>query len=131
MDDFVVLLIEDDEATSEMYRLRLALDGYSVLIAADGEEGLAMAGRERPDLIYLDLHLPRLNGFQVLERLRSEPETAAIPVVILTNYVEPELRLRGLELGALDFLIKFDITPADLSQGVERRMESSEPSFGG
>jgi CheY-like chemotaxis protein len=98
-DDVKVLLIEDDEAASEMYRLRLAADGYSVVIAADGEEGLAVAEREQPDLIYLDLRLPKIDGFQVLERLRAMPETSAIPVVIITNYGEPELRERGLKLG--------------------------------
>ena len=129
MDEEVkVLLIEDDEAASEMYRLRLAADGYSVVIAHDGEHGLRLAERELPDLIYLDLRLPKLDGFQVLERLRGEPSTAMIPVVILTNYGEPELRERGLNLGALEFLVKADTTPAFLSQGVERFTETSKPS---
>ena len=127
-DDVKVLLIEDDEAASEMYRLRLAADGYSVVIARDGEEGLVMAEKEQPDLIYLDLRLPKLDGFQVLERLREIPGTAAIPVVILTNYGEPELRERGLKLGALEFLVKADTTPANLSQGVERWTESARTS---
>ena len=129
-EDVKVLLIEDDEAASEMYRLRLAADGYTVVIAHDGEEGLKLAERERPDLIYLDLRLPKLDGFQVLERLRSGPSTSVIPVVILTNYGEPELRERGLKLGALEFLVKADTTPAYLSQGVERWTESSKPSVG-
>jgi DNA-binding response OmpR family regulator len=129
-DDVKVLLIEDDEAAAEMYRLRLAADGYSVVIARDGEEGLEFAEREHPDLIYLDLRLPKLDGFQVLERLRSMSATSAIPVVILTNYGEPELRERGLKLGALEFLVKADTTPANLSQGVERWTESSKPSVG-
>ena len=123
-DDVKVLLIEDDEAASEMYRLRLAADGYSVVIARDGEEGLVLAEQEQPDLIYLDLRLPKLDGFQVLERLRESASTSAIPVVILTNYGEPELRERGLKLGALEFLVKADTTPANLSQGVERWTES-------
>ncbi|MGH7685761.1 MAG: response regulator [Candidatus Dormibacteria bacterium] len=129
-DDVTVLLIEDDEAASEMYRLRLAADGYKVVIAGDGEEGIALAEKEQPDLIYLDLRLPKLDGFQVLEKLRSMPSTSAIPVVILTNYGEPELRERGLKLGALEFLVKADTTPANLSQGVERWTESSKPSVG-
>ena len=127
-DDVKVLLIEDDEAASEMYRLRLAADGYSVVIARDGEEGLVTAEKEKPDLIYLDLRLPKLDGFQVLERLRSNQGTSAIPVVILTNYGEPELRERGLKLGALEFLVKADTTPANLSQGVERWTETYKPS---
>jgi CheY-like chemotaxis protein len=100
-DDVKVLLIEDDEFAAEMYRLRLAADGYTVVVGQDGEEGLRMATDEHPDFIYLDLRLPGLDGFEVLERLRSDPGTKHIPVIILSNYGEPELRERGLKLGAL------------------------------
>jgi CheY-like chemotaxis protein len=119
-DDVKVLLIEDDEFAAEMYRLRLVADGYSVVVGQDGEEGLRMATDERPDFIYLDRRLPGLDGFEVLERLRSDPATRHIPVIILSNYGEPELRERGLKLGALEFLVKADTTPAQLSTRVER-----------
>jgi CheY-like chemotaxis protein len=119
-DDVKVLLIEDDEFAAEMYRLRLAADGYTVVVGQDGEEGLRMATEERPDFIYLDVRLPGLDGFEVLERLRSDPGTQHIPVIILSNYGEPELRERGLKLGALEFLVKAETTPAQLSTGVER-----------
>lgn len=119
-DDVKVLLIEDDVAAAEMYRLRLAVDGYTVVTANDGREGLRMAAEEAPDFIYLDLRLPGLDGFEVLEHLRSDPETANIPVIILTNFGEPELRERGLRLGALEFLVKADTTPAQLSENVGR-----------
>jgi CheY-like chemotaxis protein len=119
-DDVKVLLIEDDEFAAEMYRLRLVADGYTVVLGQDGEEGLRMATDERPDFIYLDLRLPGLDGFEVLERLRSDPGTWHIPVIILSNYGEPELRERGLKLGALEFLVKADTTPAQLSTRVER-----------
>ena len=119
-DDVKVLLIEDDVAAAEMYRLRLVADGYSVVIGRDGHEGLRMAADEAPDFIYLDLRLPGLDGFEVLERLRADAATMHIPVIILTNYGEPELRERGLKLGALEFLVKADTTPAQLSDSVER-----------
>lgn len=119
-DDVKVLLIEDDVAAAEMYRLRLAADGYTVVTAHDGHDGLRMATDEAPDFIYLDLRLPGLDGFEVLERLRADPETANIPVIILTNFGEPELRERGLRLGALEFLVKADTTPAQLSESVGR-----------
>lgn len=121
MEDAVkVLLIEDDEFAAEMYRVRLVADGYTVVIGATGEEGLRIATEERPDFIYLDLRLPGLDGFEVLEKLRENPETTNIPVIILSNYGEPELRQRGLKLGALEFLVKADTTPAQLSTRVER-----------
>lgn len=119
-DDVTVLLIEDDEATAEMYRLRLGADGYRVVVARDGEEGLSMAREESPDLIYLDVRLPKLDGFQVLEALRADAATAATPVVIVSNYGEPDLKERGLELGALEFLVKSDTSPARLSEEVGR-----------
>jgi CheY-like chemotaxis protein len=119
-EDVKVLLIEDDVAAAEMYRLRLVADGYSVVIAQDGGEGLRLATEEAPDFIYLDLRLPGLDGFEVLERLRATPETMHVPVIILTNYGEPELRERGMKLGALEFLVKADTTPAQLSASVER-----------
>jgi DNA-binding response OmpR family regulator len=119
-DDVKVLLIEDDVAAAEMYRLRLVADGYVVVIGHDGAEGLRLASEEAPDFIYLDLRMPGLDGFEVLERLRAEPATMNIPVIILTNFGEPELRERGMRLGALEFLVKADTTPAHLSESVER-----------
>jgi DNA-binding response OmpR family regulator len=119
-DEIKVLLIEDDAAAAEMYRLRLVADGYTVVVAEDGEQGLEMAASEAPDFIYLDIRLPKIDGFEVLERLRANLETAGIPVIMLTNFGEPEFRERGLKLGALEFLVKSDTTPSSLSQTVER-----------
>jgi CheY-like chemotaxis protein len=113
-----VLLVEDDPAVLEMYRLKLSLDGYRVSVAVDGEEGLSRARELLPDIIFLDIRLPRKDGFEVLQALREDPETAAIPVVMLTNYGERELVDRGLKLGALEFLIKAHTPPSSLSEGI-------------
>jgi CheY-like chemotaxis protein len=88
-------------------------------MAKDGEEGLELASKERPDIIFLDIRLPKMDGFAVLERLRGNEQTRHIPVVILSNYGERELVERGLKLGALEYLIKSQTTPANLSRGVE------------
>jgi CheY-like chemotaxis protein len=114
-----VLFIEDDPAVAEMYKLKLELDGYTVTVAKDGEEGLQIANQAPPDIIFLDTRLPKMDGFAVLERLRSEERTRDIPVIILSNYGERELVDRGLKLGALEYLIKSQTTPANLSRGVE------------
>lgn len=119
-DDVAVLMIEDDRDAAEMYRLRLMADGYMVKLASDGREGLRMATSERPDFIYLDLRLPGLDGFEVLEGLRQSDATCNIPVIILSNYGDQELRERGLKLGALEFLVKADTTPDQLSTAVRR-----------
>jgi len=114
-----VLFIEDDPAVAEMYKLKLELDGYTVTVAKDGEEGLQIATDSPPDIIFLDTRLPKMDGFAVLERLRSAERTREIPVIILSNYGERELVDRGLKLGALEYLIKSQTTPANLSRGVE------------
>ena len=114
-----MLFVEDDPTVAQMYRLKLELDGYQVIMAKDGEEGLRLANEIKPDLVFLDIRLPKVDGFAVLEVLRSRDETRNVPVVILSNYGEQELVERGLKLGALEYLIKSQTTPANLSRGVE------------
>jgi DNA-binding response OmpR family regulator len=118
-DDIRVLFVEDDPTVAQMYRLKLELDGYQVVMAKDGEEGLKLAAKLKPDIIFLDIRLPKLGGLDVLEQLRKANETKHTPVVILSNYGERELVERGLKLGALEYLIKSQTTPARLSSGVE------------
>jgi CheY-like chemotaxis protein len=117
-DEVRVLLVEDDAALTQMYRVKLERDGYTVQVAGDGEEALGMLAADLPDLIFLDVRLPRMDGLTFLERLRTEPRTKNIPVVIVSNYSEEELVARGLQLGALEYLIKSQTTPGQLSQGV-------------
>ena len=118
VDDVRVLFVEDDPAVAQMYRLRLELDGYQVEVAPDGEVALHMARSEPPDIIFLDIRLPKLGGLEVLEALRADPKTQKLPVVILSSSSEKELVERGARLGALDHLIKSRTTPAMLAGGV-------------
>jgi len=110
-----VLLVEDDPAVSEMYKLKLEMDGYTVSVAADGEEGLRYAQEKRPHIIFLDVRLPKMDGMSVLEALRADDKTRHIPVLILSNYGEPPLIERGLRLGAREYLLKSQTTPAGVS----------------
>jgi CheY-like chemotaxis protein len=114
-----VLFVEDDPAVAQMYKLKLELDGYKVEVAPDGEVALTMARSEPPDIIFLDIRLPKLGGLEVLEALRADPKTQAVPVVILSSHSEKELVERGARLGALDHLIKSKTTPAKLAGGVD------------
>jgi DNA-binding response OmpR family regulator len=114
-----VLLIEDEQEILEMYRLRLEKDGYVVSVATDGEQGLQLATDLMPDIIFLDIRLPKLDGLEVLRRLREQESTAAVPVVILSNYGERDLIDRGLKLGALEFLVKAHTSPVELSGGID------------
>jgi CheY-like chemotaxis protein len=115
-----VLLVEDDPAVADMYSIRLEVDGYQVAVAPDGETALRMAAELTPDLVYLDLRLPGLDGFAVLEQLRANPALGSTPVVILSNYSEPEMILRGQKLGALEFLVKAETSPAALSERMDK-----------
>ncbi len=99
----LALIIEDNDQAAELLRLALDADGFRVLRAADGEEGLALIKRERPDFITLDLLLPKLGGWEILERLKSDPALAGIPVVIASVLAD---RDRGFALGAKQVLQK-------------------------
>ena len=115
-----LLLVDDDDALAEMYALQLTASGYHVTTARSGAEALALVVDIRPDLIYLDLGLPGMPGLEVLERLRSAPDTAEVPVVILTNFSEPEMMQRGRELGAQEYLVKVNTPPALLAAAARK-----------
>jgi DNA-binding response OmpR family regulator len=119
-----VLLVEDDRSVAQMYRLKLELDGYQVDVATDGEMAVEMAGRDLPDIIFLDIRLPKLDGVGVLEALRSNAKTKKTRVVILSNYSRREMGDRVAKLGMLDHLVKTDTTPAKLAAGLERWLSS-------
>jgi DNA-binding response OmpR family regulator len=110
-----ILFVEDDPSVAQMYQFKLELDGYHVSVASDGLTGLEMARRLLPDLVFLDVRLPKLDGLGVLESLRADRRTKELPVVILSNWNEKELVERGSKLGALDYLTKSQTTPAKLS----------------
>ena len=115
-----LLLVDDDDALAEMYAMQLTASGFEVTTAHTGAEALRLATVGPPDLIYLDLGLPGMPGLEVLERLRTAPNTAAVPIVILTNFSEPEMIKRGQELGAQDYLVKVDTSPAVLAAAARK-----------
>lgn len=98
-----------------MYRIRLELSGYDVIVARDGEEGLRLAREVRPELVLLDIRLPKMDGLAVLEALRSDPATADLAVVVLSNFSEPGTVQRALGLGAREYLIKSQTNPVQLA----------------
>lgn len=110
-----VLLIEDDLSIAQMYQLQLASDGYEVQLATDGVSGLRQLQESPPDLVLLDIRLPRMPGLDVLRAIGEDPRLAGVPVLILSNYGEPAIIREGLQLGARDYLIKSQTTPIELS----------------
>lgn len=101
-----ILVIEDEPKTGDYLERGLAESGFAVRLARNGRDGLAIAREEEIELVVLDVMLPRMDGWQVLEALRADPETEQIPVLFLTARDEVEDRVRGLELGADDYLVK-------------------------
>ena len=114
-----VLLIEDEKEVAELYKLKLTLDGYEVITAENGQEGLDKANSYRPELIFLDIKMPEMDGFEVLKKLRATARTKDIPVVILSNFDEQDLIEKGLTLGANEYLIKSQFTPEDISNKIK------------
>ncbi len=121
-----VLIIEDNELLSKVYVTALEEEGFEVLQARDGEEGLNKAVLGNPDVILLDLLLPGMNGFEVLKSLRMSPRTQQIPVIVLSNIGHEEKVQRALSLGAVDYLIKTR-SPISTVIGTIRRHLSSAP----
>lgn len=115
-DQAKILFVEDDPSVAAMYRMRFELDGYAVDVAEDGLSALEKARSMRPDVIFLDIRLPKLDGIGFLEALRNDARTKDLRVIILSNWNEPELVERGASLGALDHLIKSQTTPASLAK---------------
>lgn len=109
-----ILIIEDEKFLAEMYTDKFSQSGYKVILALESEEGIKIAKKEKPDLIILDILLPRENGIAFLKKLREDPEISAIPVIAFSNYDVPETRKQAAELGAKDYLIKTDYTPKEV-----------------
>jgi DNA-binding response OmpR family regulator len=116
-----VLVVEDDPTTAELVRLYLARDGHAVLTAKDGVEGLRLAREKAPDLVVLDIMLPKMDGLQVCRSLRADSD---VPIIMLTARVEEEDRLAGLDLGADDYITK-PFSPRELAARVRAVLRRS------
>lgn len=112
-----ILLVEDDPMLTELYQTKLEMEGYQVSVVGDGEAGVAAVGELQPQLVLLDIMLPKLNGFEVLKRVKADSATQDIPVVVLTNLggerADSDKQL-ALSLGATEFLVKTFHLPDDI-----------------
>ncbi len=109
-----IMLVEDDNSLREIYSIRLTAEGYTIVSAGDGEEALAVAVRERPDLIISDVMMPKISGFDMLDILRSTPETRDIKVIMMTALSSEDQRQRGEGLGADRYLVKSQVGIEDV-----------------
>lgn len=109
-----LMVVEDDVALREIYSVRLTAEGYTVVVAGDGEEALAVAVSEKPDLILSDVMMPKISGFDMLDILRSTPETKDVKVVMMTALSSEDQRARGESLGADRYLVKSQVGIEDV-----------------
>lgn len=120
-----VLIVDDDMFLSGIYATKLDLEGFEVVSARDGEEGVKVAMKELPDLILLDVLMPKLDGFEALKQLKEEPTTKDIPVIMLTNLGQKEDVEKGLQQGAVDYLIKAHFVPAEAVEKIKKVLHLS------
>ncbi len=120
-----ILLVEDDKSLREIYGVRLLAEGYDIVSAGDGEEALAMAIKDRPDLIVSDVMMPKISGFDMLDILRSTTETKNIKVIMMTALSSEEQRQRGVALGADRYLVKSQVGIEDVVRAVHEVLGDS------
>jgi len=125
-----VLLVEDDRALSELLVWNLESEGHAVRHTPDGEEALVMVREQAPDVIILDWMIENVPGIEVCRQLRKLPETASVPIIMLTARSEEEDRVRGLKTGADDYVTK-PFSPRELMARVEAQLRRNRPALGG
>ena len=123
-----ILIVEDDIPLYNLYKTELEMKGYEVSNVADGSLAYEAVKTQEPDLVLLDLMLPNKNGLQILEELKLQDETKAVKVIILTNFGNEDNVSKALELGAGDYIMKYNIVPSELSEKVASFLGDAEDS---
>lgn len=116
-----VLIVEDDKFLSELISTKLTKEGFEIYLATDGENGMSIAEEKNPDIILLDIMLPGMSGFEVLQALKAHENDAVknIPVLILSNFGQETKVKEGLELGAADYLVKANFTTGEIVEKIK------------
>ena len=122
-----IMVVEDDQSLREIYSIRLTAEGYEIVSAGDGEEALALAVKERPDLILSDVMMPKISGFDMLDILRQTPETRDIKVILMTALSSDDQKKRGEGLGADKYLVKSQVGIEDVIAAVHEVLDGANP----
>ena len=123
-----IAIIEDDALLAQMYAQKFKKDGFEVVMANDGKQGLALVKKEMPSLVLLDIMMPEMNGLEVLKAIKDDPDQKikSIPVILLTNLARGTEDInRGLELGAVTYLVKSKVKPTGVVTKVKEVLEAS------
>ncbi|GMX58333.1 MAG TPA: response regulator [Candidatus Pacearchaeota archaeon] len=121
-----ILLIEDEELIIRLLSKKLAAIGYDVSLAMNGEEGLEKIKQIIPDLILLDIVMPRMGGFEVMAEMKKDEKIADIPVIIISNSGQPLELERAKELGAVDWLVKTEFDPKEVAEKIQKYIRPTD-----
>ncbi len=121
-----IFLVEDDQDLQEMYETKFTMEGFEVVKAENGAAALNKITGDKPDIILLDIVMPEIDGFQVLKDIKANPDTKEIPVILLTNLGQDGDIKKGMELGAVDYLIKANFTPNEVVEKVKKALGNTE-----
>lgn len=117
-----ILLVEDDDALASVYLVRLQAEGFDVRRVSNGEDALAAAISYKPDLVLLDVMMPKVSGFDVLDILRNTPETANLKIIILTALSQESDKQRAIDLGVDDYLVKSQVVITDVIERIKQHL---------
>ena len=117
-----ILLVEDEKIMINLLQKKLTQEGYNVRVAVNGEEGLKAMREEKTDIVLLDIIMPKMGGFEVMEEMGNDPELKEIPVVIISNSGQPVELDKAKELGAKDWLIKTEFDPKEVIEKVRKQI---------
>ena len=117
-----ILLVEDEKIMINLLQKKLTQEGYDVKVAVNGEEGLKAMKEEKPDIVLLDIIMPKMGGFEVMEEMGKDPVLREIPIVIISNSGQPVELDKAKELGAKDWLIKTEFDPQEVVEKVEKQI---------
>jgi len=121
-----VLLVDDDEALLTIFQTTLTKDGFEVITAPNGQAGIDKAKTEKPEFILLDQVLPDIQGNEVLSTLKADIETKNIPVAMLSNFGQTDMIQAAINAGALDYILKYQIEPSDLTNKINTLMKEAQ-----
>jgi len=115
-----ILIVEDDVFLADLYKTKFAMEGFKVNVAYDGEKGLGFIKKNQPDILLLDLVLPKMSGFDILKAIKDDAKTRNMPVILLTNLSQKTDVDKGLKMGSNDYLIKAHFMPSEVVEKIKK-----------
>ena len=118
-----IMIVEDDSFVMDIYQTKLSHEGFEIIESINGVEALNKLAIEKPDMILLDIIMPQMNGLETLEKIKKDERLKDIPIILLSNLSQKEDIAKGMELGAVDYLIKSHFTPSEVLEKIKNNMK--------